>query len=167
MKVVKVSLLAVCLLFITVAASATTATGTLSVSANVIGGCYVNGETQASLQFGYYVPSSGQVVQSQATIQAYCTNGVEARILLDEGLNPAPGSTLANPVRQMNNAMGSYLAYQLYSDNFYTTVWDGVNGVPYMGLGDPQFLTVYGAIPANQGVPQGTYQDTVTITIVY
>lgn len=166
MKVVRVLLVAGCLLSLAVAASAATATGTMGVSATVAGSCAIAGEMGTNMGFGTYVPGS-LAVQSLATIEAVCTNGIEARILLDEGQNPGPGSSLLNPQRRMADNFGDYLNYQLYVDNSYSSVWDGVNGVSYFGVGFPTGVTVYGEVPSGQNVPSGDYGDLITVTISY
>jgi spore coat protein U-like protein len=66
----------------------------------------------------------------------------------------------------------SNLTYQLYSDAARTMIWgDGTAGTvtvsAHVASNGTQNNTVYGRIPALQGVRPGAYTDTITVTVTY
>jgi spore coat protein U-like protein len=147
-------------------------TASITPSATITNNCLINGN---SLSFGAYDPLGGAAVTATTTISVQCTNGMSApTITLDQGSNPASGSTLGAPKRQLNNTLGSgstnNLTYNLYTDGTYGTVWDGVTGVVWNQTpnGTAQTMTVYGKIDANQHTAvAATYNDTVTATVTF
>ena len=143
-------------------AQAGTATASMAVSATVLSYCTISTTT---LPFGSY---NQVLLNGTATLSIVCTLNSPYNVGLDIGTGT--GATAA--ARKMT--MGSYLlTYGLYSDTGHSTVWGptiGTNTVTGTGTGilaTPQTLTVYGQIPANQLVPAGTYNDTVTATITF
>jgi spore coat protein U-like protein len=68
----------------------------------------------------------------------------------------------------MSDGSGHSLNYALYSDSARTLNWgetDGTDTVDSTGTGANQSFTVYGRVAASQNVPQGSYSDTITITV--
>jgi spore coat protein U-like protein len=69
----------------------------------------------------------------------------------------------------MVSASGA-LNYQLYKESARQQIWgntqstDTVTGV---GTGIAQDHTVFGAVPAAQVVPAGSYEDTITVRVYY
>jgi spore coat protein U-like protein len=169
MRVVRATLLiaAVAILF-PPAASASTATGSLSVTATVSDSCAIT-SGGGTLSFGAYDPviaNATTPATQSTTFQLTCTNGTSATILLGQGSNPSSGSTDAVPVRNMVYS-GTKLNYQLYTTSARTTVWNNTTGVGQSANGLAQPITVYGSIPAGQTVGSGSYADTVVITISF
>ncbi|MFI4909982.1 MAG: spore coat protein U domain-containing protein [Steroidobacterales bacterium] len=82
------------------------------------------------------------------TVTVTCTNGSAVAVTLNQGTNPAGGSTDAVPARQMKDAGTDHLAYTPYQDSNRTTVWGNTVGtsVSDTGNGTAQSLTVYGAV---------------------
>lgn len=80
-------------------------------------------------------------------------------------LGPGTGNYLT---RALSNG-AHQLAYNLYIDATYTTVWgDGSNGtgvVSGAGIGDDH--VVYASVPAGQNPTVGTYTDAITVTVVF
>lgn len=150
------------------AANAATATTTFQVTATVNANCSVSAGT---LAFGAYTPGSGNV-PSTSTISVNCTKNTGFTVALNAGAST--GATVA--ARAMTSG-ANLLAYQLYSNNTYSTVWgDGTLGTSTvagtgtgMGAAQVQYLTVYGLIPdaANLAAAVGSYSDTVTVTVTY
>jgi spore coat protein U-like protein len=163
---------ALCAVLMTVAgaeASAATATNTFTVTATVLKFCTVSATNMA---FGNYTPSTGAVTNT-ATVTYACTNGTPiTSITLNVGTTT--GATMAQ--RLMTNGTNT-LQYNLYTTNAYASIWgDGTGtsvtqaGTTGSGLGTNSTLTVYGKLPdstANQGVPPGSYSDTITVTVNY
>jgi spore coat protein U-like protein len=102
------------------------------------------------------------------TIATVCTNGSTAKITLGQGANADTGSTDTAPARRMTDGT-NFLAYQLYSENTYTTVWGNTDptGFSVTGTGATVNATVYGRVAQGQNVPAGSYTDTVVATITF
>lgn len=153
------------------AAFAGTATSSLAVTATVAANCTI--DATGGLAFGAYDPvgangaSGVDLDNSASTISTTCTNGSSANITLGQGANPDVSSTAAAPLRQMSDGATHVLAYNLYSDSGFTTVWDDVTGVGTTGTGVAVPVTVYGKIPKGQTVPVGSYTDTVIATVTF
>ncbi|MEO7736290.1 MAG: spore coat U domain-containing protein [Kofleriaceae bacterium] len=143
------------------------ATANLSVSASVVNGCTITGNT---LGFGAYNTVSGAAVNSSALIQVACTTGTETTITLGEGAHPEGASSATVPLRRMIDDNGNLMSYLLFSDARRLTVWGDTvgTGLPYTAetsAGADQ--TVFGRITANQDLPAGTYTDSVVATIAF
>lgn len=146
-------------------AHAGNASANLDVSARVSKNCLISA---ASLVFADYDPIGANAttpLQATATIQVTCTKEAQTIIDLDQGLNPAAGSTSILPRRQMLSG-SAMLLYDIFQDAG-GTVWG--QGAPasraYLGSGLTDSLTVYGQLPAGQNVPAGDYGDTITATV--
>lgn len=155
------------------ALAATYDTGTLTVSATVTAHCTV---TTTDLAFGNYDPNAATAQDSSAgKISTICTKGSTPIIALGQGSNPTGISTDAAPERQMSDGATtpSMLAYNLYTDSTYGTVWGntpttGVTQASASADGTTAVdTTVYGRIAANQYVPAGSYSDSVVVTISF
>jgi spore coat protein U-like protein len=149
-------------------AFAGTATSNMAVSATVSANCTI---AAGALAFGAYDPivaNAAAPLPGTATINVTCTNAASTTITLDQGLNPAGGSTNAAPLRQMASG-GSFLSYGLFQDNAHSITWGNTagTGVVYTGTGVAGSVTVFGQVPATQNVPSGTYNDTVVATITF
>jgi spore coat protein U-like protein len=138
-------------------AAASTATGNLAVTVEVVSTCKVG---TASLDFGTYGTGQTADLKAEGRI-AYegCGTG-QLRVELDGG---ASGRTNA---RTLVNGAGDKLVYQLYRDNARTKVWGtGSNALAFRPSASTGSLTVYGTIPGGQSVPVGRYNDSVLVTI--
>ena len=142
-------------------ALAITTTGTLTITANIIGACSMS---VPSIVFGAY---NGTVLNQSGNMSVTCTNGAPYWISLSAG----NGSGATVTVRKMTITAGATtLNYSLYRDVSRTQVWgttNGTNTVSGTGSGTAQSITVYGQIPASQPLTVGNYTDTVTATINY
>ncbi len=74
--------------------------------------------------------------------------------------------------RQMTGPGGAKLDYRLFSDSGRSISWgDGAaEGQPVVGSSDgsnPERLTIYGAVPAQSGIPPGEYLDSVEVTLSF
>ena len=143
-------------------AQAQTATTTFRVTARVNAVCEV---TSNDLAFGTYNPKASSPHQVTTLVRATCTPGSTYQVGLNEGTSP--GAT----INQRKMASGTNaLNYQLYSDSARSSIWGNTQGtdtVTGVGTGLSQDHTVFGAIPAAQGVPAGDYSDTITVRIYY
>lgn len=151
-------------LFISQLAFAATATGTLSVTANVGANCSVGVATNL-LPFGTY--TTGVNLDVNGVLQVTCTATANYNIALDAGAGT--GATI--PTRILTNpSPAGTLQYTIYTDPTRTTVWgNGTTGstVAGVGTGAAQSVTVPGRIFAAQAgtVSPGNYTDTVNITV--
>ncbi len=116
--------------------------------------------------FGVYPPFSVTPTTSTGTTTVHCVAGA-ANIVI--ALSTGGGGSYANR-RMVSGA--SNLAYQLYSDAARTMIWgNGTAGTvtvsAHLPSNSTQNFTVYGRIPALQGVRPGAYTDTITVTVTY
>lgn len=128
-------------------------TAPFSVTANVQAACAISAQP---LAFGNYDRANGTVAST--TLSVDCTKDSAAVVSLDLGSNGSGFRQLSNGVDKLN--------YELYSDSGRTAVWDN-EGVPYVGVGNPETLTVYGSISAGQNVSAGSYTDVVNASIAF
>lgn len=142
--------------------SATT-TGTLNVSATVVDYCEL-GTSTYSLNLGSYRPDADST--QSVVIQVRCTLGTAYTVGL--GL----GSYSSGSIRRLRHATDNtvFMNYELYQGDG-STVWQGpgqAGVVSGNGTGSGQNLTVVGKIPSAQwGVRQGSYSDSVLITVTF
>lgn len=139
-------------------ATAATATGTVTVSANVQATCTL---AVTSLPFGTY---TGVVLPGTATLTIQCTNTTPYNIGLDPGL-----STGATVTTRAMTSGAVLLHYGLFSDTAHSVNWGNTTGSWVAGTanGNAQIVTVYGQVVASQFVTPGAYTDTITATVNY
>ena len=138
-------------------------TANMLVVAAVTRKCVV---TTAPMDFGTYDP-----VQTNATapldistnITVACTKGAAVKIGIDDGAN-ASGA-----IRRMAGGASAYLTYDLFQDSGHTIRWgntasDGMDGGVAPSR-DPRQFTVYGRVAGGQDVAEGSFTDTVVVTV--
>jgi spore coat protein U-like protein len=138
----------------------TTATTSFSVTVVITATCSISA---TNLAFGTYTRA---LVKSTSTISINCTNLTSYNVGLNAGV--ATGATVTN--RSMTGPGSALLKYQLFSNSGYTTNWGNTVGTDTLagtGNGANQSLTVYGQIPALEFTAQGSYADTITVTLTY
>ena len=71
--------------------------------------------------------------------------------------------------RHMSNVgSDSKLKYELYKNEGHTDVWTQIGGRSVVGTGTSDDLTVYGKVFQNQqAAAAGSYNDTVTVTVLF
>lgn len=147
-----------------------TATGTLSVSANVINSCTIGTVTGVTFASFNGIINTTINASVNGIIPVTCTLNSSISISLDHGQN-----FLASNYRRMTDGSSHYIGYQLYSDSGYTTKWGNTTDQPYIGgpvastgTGAVVNYLVYGQIVnTNSSVPAGSYSDSVGITVTY
>jgi len=137
----------------------------MQVNANVIRKCTI---TTQPLAFGAYDPvlaNANAPLDGQTTLTVACTKGTSVTIEMDSGAN-ASGST-----RRMSGGVGSFLVYEAYKDSSRTQRWGDSLGERYdAGIApsrDPRQFIVYGRVPGSQDVVEGTFQDTILVTVQF
>ena len=118
------------------------------------------------MTFGNYNTLANSDVSN--TVIANCSSGTTYAIGLGAG---AYGSGVTDR-KMINSSTGVvYLSYALYQDAARTINWgetvgtDTVVGTP--GTGSDQTYTVYGRVPSGQATANGSYIDTITVTLTF
>jgi spore coat protein U-like protein len=124
----------------------------------------------APADFGSYnvlLPAANDIVTS---ITVNCNETPPPLVTISIG--PSPNSGGFDP-RQMKLSGGSeFIDYNLYTDSGRTQIWGDGSGSTFT-LSDtvqkkkPWEATIYGRIPPEQDVSIGTYNETLTVTIVW
>jgi spore coat protein U-like protein len=135
-------------------------TATIASSATVSTVCSLG---TSPMTFGE-VSLSG-VTNGTASVGVTCTGGGSYTIGLDTGLNNIAAQ------RFLKSGTNT-LAYGLFQDSSYGTVWTNAGAGLVSGTGNAalQTLTVYGQIPGSQALVSGNgtaYGDIVTVTLTY
>jgi spore coat protein U-like protein len=153
-------------------ASALTATTTFTVSVTVNSNCLVSA---ANLAFPNYTPAGGNQT-ANTTVSVRCTKGTPFTVALNGG--STAGGTVTQRLMTNGGSPASTVQYNLYTVANFATIWgDGTGGTATVaGTGNGVTVanavaeTVYGELidsAANQGVPPGSYNDTITVTVTY
>lgn len=145
-------------------AIAGTASGSLATSATVTANCTVS---TSALAFGNVDSTSASNVDATGGLSITCTNG--SAWTASAGVGAGSGASYAS--RKMT-AGSDLLNYNIYTSAARTTVWgDGTASTGTIGgtgNGSAQSVTVYGRVAGGQnGVPVGSYADTVAVTVTY
>src|SRR4051794_11227885 len=137
----------------------------MQVSANVIRKCTISAQP---LAFGNYDPVQANAtapLDGQATLTVSCTKGTAVDIAMDNGGN-SQGRT-----RRMSNGRAGFLTYDVYKDPSRTQTWgDGERDKFDGGVApsrDPRQFIVYGRVAGSQDVPEGSFQDTILVTVQF
>lgn len=142
-----------------------------SVSVTVIDNCTISSR---GLSFGSQARRTRAGLTARGAITARCAKGDAVAIALNQGANPAPGSTAAMPVRRMTDGTTSYLPYRIYiAAAREGSEWDGATAdlnetstVIAAGSSSPIVFASYASMPGGK-MPRGHYVDVVTATITF
>ena len=143
------------------------------VTATVASSCTV---TATNIAFGAYDPADTNATvarDASGSVNVRCTRGTSTAVAaLDQGLNPATGSTCANPLRQMAGTGTERLRYDIYQDAGRATAWGcaaaNTRAIPtFTSSLTPASLVTYGRIPAGQDAAIGGYADTVQVSVTF
>ncbi|WP_111640517.1 Csu type fimbrial protein [Marinimicrobium alkaliphilum] len=144
---------------------AETDSDTIAVSAAVANSCIISTNP---LDFGNVDVTVAANVDQTTLIEVTCTNDATYHIGLNAGINEDVGQ------RRMALDATNFLIYELYKDLGHTEVWGNDTGVETtlvaeIGTGSAQPHSVYGRIVTDtqNGLPAGSYTDTVTATVYY
>jgi len=103
-----------------------------------------------------------------ATLAWRCTTGTALTIALSTGISGDSNTRL------MDDGNGNQIAYNLYTDGGFGTIWDdGTNGQTVaavgLGMGNIGTTDVNGRIlfGAAENAPSGTYNDNITVTLTF
>ena len=128
-----------------------------------------------NVAFGNYSPLAFGNTDTTGSIKVDCGGVVGLLIPFNIAISAGASGSYAN--RTVKSG-GNSLAYNLYTDPSYTTVWgDGSSAtqlinsgvtLDVLGLAPTQNFYVYGRIPGRQiTVVPGVYSDTINVTLTY
>ena len=153
---------------------------TLTVNAVVGESCAIDASTTMNFS-GYNAATThnlltGVDLTSQVTVASLCNSGTTAKFNLDGGVNG--GGTELTPTRSLatDTASDGTMTYQLYKASgegaivFGSGGTGGVTdqgGLSLIANGSSNNVTIYGVLEKGQTNPEGTYTDTVNISITY
>jgi spore coat protein U-like protein len=152
-----------------------TRTTTFLVSVTVDNDCQISGAT--ALDFGHLHAPLAQtpVLRTEAAEQigrfnVSCSRNTRYTIYLDCG--SVTGSNLARRLMAGGPGNNDRLAYQLYLDPAFSTVWgDGSSGSPGglggIGTGAPQAYSVYGLILPQDMPSADLYSSIITASLTF
>lgn len=144
-------------------AFATTANGTMAVSAIVLESCSV---VSTPMLFGSLTDVGSSNVDSTATLTLTCTPNADYYIGMNDGVNSTSGQR-----RLKHTVNAEFLDYNVFIDAARSQPWGNVAGTNTKSGTAPlgtAVHTVYGQIPAGvAGVSAGDYSDTVTVTVTF
>jgi len=154
---------------------AATSASDMAVTANVNASCTMS---VTSLDFGTYDPivaNATQDLTASATVSTNCTLGAIASVKMGNGLHSTFSAGRSRMMfsrdisRHMSNVgSDSKLKYELYTNDGHTDVWTQMGGRNVVGTGTSDDLTVYGKVFQNQqAAAAGSYNDTVTVTVLF
>lgn len=147
------------------AANAATVTSNFNATATAVASCQIN--SASNIAFGNYDPTAVADVDQTSTISLKCSKGTAYAVTLNQGANPAVGSTAALPLRQMASGL-ERLRYDIYSNAGRTTVWGSTGPSGVAGSNANFSLTTYDRLTAGQNVTQGlSFTDTVGLTVTF
>ena len=118
--------------------------------------------------FGAYNPFSGAQVQSAGSVTYACSVfGIFDKVTINLGMGNA-GSYFPRTLLTGTHP----LQYNLYTDAARTQIWgDGAGGTSNFGPTSlnllPVTVPIYGRIPGGQNAWQGSYSDTIVITMLF
>jgi spore coat protein U-like protein len=143
------------------AAHAEVATATVGVSASVLPKCKISVTTHVA----FTVSDLSAASDATGKLSVRCTKGTLYAIALNDGENVG---------RQMKNADGEFLDYELYSDSARSSAWPSTATLPTTGAGAtgmPEEVEIFARVPAVADTAvypaAGSYSDNVIATINY
>lgn len=128
------------------------------VKVTIVATCDIHSQQIPDVDFGT-VSSTASNVVAQSQLAVNCTPGTSYQITLGDGAHAAGGQRYMADGNQT-------VAYNLYSDQGHSEVWNSTNPVAGQGSGSQQVLPIYAVLPG-ANVPAGAYSDTVSATVTY
>ena len=148
-------------------------TATFHVLLKVVSPCTVPAGAGSNINFGD-VDSNAADVAKSSSISVTCSKKTPYTVGLKSTNNASTAG--AGTMLAQTGGNADTVAYQLYSDANYTSVWGSTNtsgtvagnGVGGVGNGSAQVIPVYAKVlSAALNVTPDNYKDTVTVTVRY
>jgi spore coat protein U-like protein len=139
----------------------TTANAIMPITMEIVQSCVASA---SDLDFGVIASNSTTAALGQSAIELTCGVGVTAEIALDAGLTPG------NRRAMIQEGGKGRLNYDLFQDAGRTVHWGDRSGRDTLEVlfeGTLRVVPIYGQIPAGQRALDGTYRDTITVTVTY
>jgi spore coat protein U-like protein len=125
------------------AAMASTETGVLTVNATVTGACAMAFAVSPAVNTGGTGTPTSSDVPGLANVAVICTSGQSGTLSADPGAHYNAGRRLSDLA-----TTPTYVVYELYKDNAYSTVLDTTNTISVAGTGTSAQVPIYGRIAA-------------------
>jgi spore coat protein U-like protein len=164
MRLYFVLCLALAMLPAAVRAQIYTTTSAMPVRIELVGFCTLSA---SDLNFGAYASNQASPILGQTNLQLQCSRDTVVEIRLDAGTGR--GQSTKNRVMELEGDRDR-LSYGLFQDPGRTIHWGDRSGndtLEVVATGEPQSIPVYGQLPGGQRVRDGTYADTITVTVFY
>lgn len=150
--------------FVSLIVMAAQKTANITVQATVGPTCSIS-TLPTTMDFGTYDGTDGDAI-ANTTFAINCNSGTSYSLGLDNGGN------YSVPNRQMKLVPSNFIAYQIYKEAGFINIWGDIGSgnevTGLLGTGSPQSYTAYGKASSGQlGLPTGTYNDTVKLTVKY
>jgi spore coat protein U-like protein len=148
---------------------AATTTNSMPVTSSVVAACKIN-TLDISIP-DYDTTNTSSFYSVNLSFSVNCTKGATAVVSLDQGKNPAAGSTCDAPARQLKASNGSLLSYDFWYFGSSAYHWGcgtantGGGTSASINTGIPLSLQV--SVPRGQNVPAGAYADQLTMTVSF
>jgi len=129
------------------------------------------GATATNLDFGVYDLFARTPNLGTGTITVSCDEAPPADVSIQ--ITPSLNSGLLTPRRMIGPNAAFPLDYNIFTDASMTTIWgDGTGASSSVFLKNvtknkSRTVIVYGTIFPSQNVPSGSYQDSLTATIMW
>ncbi len=133
----------------------------------------------APVAFGTYDPTTSMPNDSTGEIKVVCLYASGGASKIDYSVALSRGGSGSYAPRELTSVASQRLQYNLFADPARSAVWgDGtsnttvVSGELKVGPGRPIVIDqnvhpIYGRIPARQDAQNGTYSDTIVVTLEF
>lgn len=152
-------------------------TGMIEVKIELENGCVINGsnteDNSASANFGTIDFGTHTTLFDQANVQVsggvggitvQCTNGVDARLVFQNGLYDGSGNGPGNKAMRHGTNLAKHITYHLlHTDN--ATTMSNNHAITLLSDGSLQTIAIYGRAYGDTALPPGIYTDTVTVVL--
>lgn len=131
----------------------------LSPAAPALAGCTVDA---TPLSFGTI--TLDRMNFARGYVRVRCDSEADVRIAI------SPGSSGDYAWRHMVGPRGARLLYQIHTNQRTYDIWGDGSGATatvggHMAAGEAREFPVHGFIPAQPGMPEGTYSDSLIVTL--
>jgi len=149
--------------------------GTADYSVTLISGCTVDTSATGTNFGNYFIGDPDLVSAAAGAVSITCATGLNYAWGVNRGINP-PGTQWL----RMHDGVGNYIQYRLFQgglelgdvgmnaiDAVYTENWTAFTDRNATGTGLPQTYNLNADVQISAGTVAGTYEDTVTVTVVW
>lgn len=166
------------LLFATAGAASAQVTGQIDATITLESGCIINGVNNnadaSNVDFGtvdfglettLFTQADAAVADTGQGITIQCTAGSAPVLTFGAGANDGNGSGGGNKAMQHASDSTQFVSYSLYSDAARADLIDSGHQITLESDGTEQTVDVFGRAFGAPGLIEGTYSDTVLVTL--